>query len=228
PGTMLAGMGPALRTVVSVLAACALVCIGLSIPAAASAPGWAGVPGETSTLPRWHWPATPGRVTAAFIAPAHRYGQGHRGSYLAPAASAEVSAGAAGVVEFAGDVADRGIVTDAHGNGLVSTLEPVSPVVNAGELVALGEVVGIASSGGHSALGAVHLGARLHGEYINPMLLLAGIPRAVLLPCCSAASATAPSPPIGFDQPGGARGVAGRLLSTLLGRVDQEVSFLGG
>ena len=50
--------------------------------------------------------------------------------------------------------------------------------------VAQGDLVGRVDVGGHAAPATVHFGARRDGEYINPMLLLAGVPRAVLLPCC--------------------------------------------
>ena len=74
------------------------------------------------------------------------------------------------------------MITIDHGGGIVSTLEPVEPTVVVGERVARGEVVGMLSVGGHTAAGAMHLGARLDGEYLNPLVLLGAMPRAVLLP----------------------------------------------
>ena len=53
-----------------------------------------------------------------------------------------------------------------------------------GDLVERGGIVGDLAIGGHADVGTLHLGARLHGEYINPLLLLGGVPRAILLPCC--------------------------------------------
>ena len=50
--------------------------------------------------------------------------------------------------------------------------------------MARGEAVGELAFGGHTAPGAVHFGVRYEGEYINPLVLLGGVPRAVLLPCC--------------------------------------------
>lgn len=91
-----------------------------------------------------------------------------------------------GVVAFAGRIVDRGVVTIDHGDGIVSTLEPVEATVVAGERVARGEVVGTLSTGGHTDTGALHLGARLHGEYLNPLVLLGAMPRAVLLPYADA------------------------------------------
>ena len=154
--------------------------------------------GEAST-PRWDWPLpAPHRVATAYEAPAHDYGPGHRGidieapssrgpSSGAPgeSAEAEVTAPDAGTVAFAGSVAGRGVVTIDHGGGLVSTLEPVVPLVAAGDVVARGEAIGTLSTGGHAPPGQLHLGARLDGEYINPLRLLGDLPWAVLLPCCT-------------------------------------------
>ena len=75
-------------------------------------------------------------------------------------------------------------MTIDHGDGLVTTLEPVSSTVAIGDAVAAGDVVGVTDAGGHTPPGAVHFGVRRNGAYINPMLLLGEVPRAVLLPCC--------------------------------------------
>ena len=55
-------------------------------------------------------------------------------------------------------------------------------VVEAGVRVRRGEVVGAVSVGGHAHPGTVHLGARRNGEYLNPLVLLGAMPRAVLVP----------------------------------------------
>lgn len=138
----------------------------------------------SASLSGWQWPVTPVRIVAPFVAPAHEYGPGHRGIDLAAPRGTEVVSPATGVVAFAGDVAGRGVVTIDHGDGLVTTLEPVAPTVAIGVLVERGTVVGAVGAGGHTPEGAVHFGVREHGEYINPMLLLGVIERAVLLPCC--------------------------------------------
>lgn len=148
--------------------------------AAAAAVGGASDPG----LSGWRWPVAPLRVVAPFVAPAHEYGPGHRGIDLAAAFGAPVAAPAPGVVAFVGSVAGRGVVTIDHGDGLVTTLEPVNGSVAIGDAVSAGDVVGTVDAGGHTEAGAVHFGVRRHGAYINPMLLLGEVPRAVLLPCC--------------------------------------------
>lgn len=138
-----------------------------------------------ATREAWGWPvAAPFRVDGPYVAPAHEYGPGHRGVDVLALGATVVRAPAGGIVAFAGSVAGRGIVTIDHGDGLVSTLEPVDPAVEEGIQVDRGEAVGALSVGGHATPGRVHLGARWNGEYVNPLLLLGGVPRAVLLPCC--------------------------------------------
>lgn len=130
----------------------------------------------------WMWPAAgPRTVVAPFRAPAHAYGPGHRGIDLA--ASGELRAPADGLVAFAGTVVDRPLLTIDHGDGVVTTFEPVASELTAGTSVHRGDVIARMSAGGHAPPGALHLGVRWNGAYINPMLLFGGVPRAVLLPC---------------------------------------------
>lgn len=130
----------------------------------------------------WVWPVSPVQIARPYAAPAHEYGPGHRGIDLV--AADEVRAPADGIVAFAGVVVDRGVLTIDHGDGLVTTFEPVVTELHVGDAVDRGVPVAAVSSGGHAGAGTVHFGVRLHGEYINPLLLLGGVPRAVLLPCC--------------------------------------------
>jgi murein DD-endopeptidase MepM/ murein hydrolase activator NlpD len=132
----------------------------------------------------WVWPVQPFRLERPFVAPPHEYGPGHRGIDLTVLGENIVRAPAEGVVAFSGQVAGRGILTIDHGEGLVSTLEPVESTLPAGAPVVAGAEVGTVSTGGHTAPGALHFGVRLDGSYINPLLLLGGVPRAVLLTCC--------------------------------------------
>ncbi|MDQ1076752.1 MULTISPECIES: murein hydrolase activator EnvC [Microbacterium] len=130
----------------------------------------------------WVWPVDEVQLVRRYEAPAHAYGPGHRGVDLA--AGSSVRAPAAGRIAFAGMVAGRPVVTIDHGDGLVTTLEPVTTELAAGDAVSRGSPVGAVVAGGHTAPGIVHFGVRLHGQYINPLRLLGGVPRAVLLPCC--------------------------------------------
>ncbi|GAA1149888.1 M23 family metallopeptidase [Microbacterium oxydans] len=138
-------------------------------------------------VPAWSWPVTgPRSVVAPYRAPAHRYGAGHRGVDLSAAMGTTVSAPADGVVAFRGTVVDRQLITIEHAGGLVSTFEPLRSDLLVGDLVAEGQEIGVVDAGGHTPPGAIHLGVRLDGDYINPMLLFGDVPRAVLLPCCEA------------------------------------------
>ncbi|MFH8250079.1 murein hydrolase activator EnvC family protein [Microbacterium sp. B2969] len=132
----------------------------------------------------WVWPVAPFRLVAPYVQPVHDYAPGHRGIDLESLDGFSVRSPADGVIAFVGDVAGRPVLTIDHGAGLVSTLEPVSSTLTPGTRVLRGEMVGDLSLGGHAASGALHFGVRLDGEYINPLLLLGGVPRAVLLPCC--------------------------------------------
>lgn len=139
-------------------------------------------PGEAS--PRWLSPSGTVTVVSAYRAPADRYAAGHRGIDLARAVDAQVVAPASGVVALVGSIAGRGVLTIDHGEGWVSTIEPIAADVRRGQKVARGEPVGTVARGGHAAEDVLHLGVRLHGEYVNPLLMLDEVPRAVLLPCC--------------------------------------------
>ena len=130
----------------------------------------------------WVWPLEGAAVTRPYVQPAHRYAPGHRGIDLR--GRGEVRSPADGVIAFAGPVAGRPVVTIDHGGGLVTTLEPVVTTLRPGDPVARGAPLGAITSGGHSAPGELHFGVRLDGESINPLLLLGGIPRAILLPGC--------------------------------------------
>ncbi|MDU0346165.1 M23 family metallopeptidase [Microbacterium sp. KSW2-29] len=129
----------------------------------------------------WLWPVTPVRIVRGWEAPARPYGPGHRGIDLA---GAEVRSPADGTVAFVGPVAGRGVLTVDFGGGLVGSVEPVSSDLKVGDRVTRGQRIATVTEGGHTPSGAVHLGVRLDGEYVNPLRLLGGVPRAVLLPCC--------------------------------------------
>jgi murein DD-endopeptidase MepM/ murein hydrolase activator NlpD len=130
----------------------------------------------------WVWPVDGVQLVRRFEAPAHAYGPGHRGVDLGSVAT--VRAPAAGRIAFVGMVAGRSVVTIDHGDGLVTTLEPVFTDLTVGDAVSRGSPVGAVAPEGHTRPGTVHFGVRLDGEYINPLRLLGGVPRAILLPCC--------------------------------------------
>ncbi|MFF4400637.1 peptidoglycan DD-metalloendopeptidase family protein [Streptomyces sp. NPDC001480] len=121
------------------------------------------------------WPVgTRPTVLRGWEPPATVYGRGHRGVDLAAAAAAPVRAVAAGRVSFAGRVAGRGVVSvELAGTGLRTTYEPVTPLVEKGDEVAAGEVVGsVEATGGHCAGGCLHWGLLRGDTYLDPLSLL--------------------------------------------------------
>jgi len=161
-------------------AAHALVLIALLWAAPAGA-----APSEVDR--NWTWPTAGARdIVEPFRAPAHAYGPGHRGIDIVAATGTAVHAPADGVVAYRGVIVDRPLLTIDHGGGIVTTFEPLVSDLLPGTTVHGGDQIGIVGAGGHAPAGAMHVGVRLHGVYINPLLLFGEVERAVLLPCCGA------------------------------------------
>jgi len=130
----------------------------------------------------WSWPVIGGHPLARpYLAPPTPYAAGHRGIDIRAAAGSDVLAPDDGVVHFVGMVVDRPVLSIAQRGGVLSSFEPVTSTLSAGDPVVRGEVVGMLL-GGHCAEPCLHLGARVDGEYLNPQLFLGGVPWSVLLP----------------------------------------------
>lgn len=113
-------------------------------------------------------------VLNPFVAPPNRYGAGHRGVDLGAETGTAVLAGADGVVVYAGQLIDRGVVSIDALAGLRTSYEPVTPAVKAGQRVRAGQLIGLLEPG-HPRCAPVtclHWGARVNGTYVDPMLLL--------------------------------------------------------
>ncbi|MCY7405392.1 MAG: M23 family metallopeptidase [Cryobacterium sp.] len=168
------------------LAACAFIIV-IVVLGAGSASGAAPAgppPGAAPTrADDWRWPLSePHVMIRAFVAPESRYASGHRGIDLAALANDEVFAPHDGVVSFAGHVVDRPVLSIMQPGDVITTVEPVDALVTMGDRVRAGQVIGTVASGGHCPPGCLHLGVRLHGWYVSPLLFLGNLPRAVLLP----------------------------------------------
>ncbi|GER22573.1 hypothetical protein NCCP1664_10700 [Zafaria cholistanensis] len=153
-----------------------------------SGPGGGGSIGDgRRPAGAWSWPVAdrggaPPAVLKAFDPPAHDWLAGHRGADLEAAAGDTVRAPAAGTVAFAGTVVDRPVLTIDHGNGLLSSFEPVDGTPPAGTAVPAGAAVGRVGAGGHCGGRCVHWGLRLEGVYIDPLDTVADRRPSVLLP----------------------------------------------
>jgi len=155
-----------------------LVTGGPSGAAAVLAPGSA-VP---ASAPRWAWPVTPPRVVGAYAAPPTPYAAGHRGIDLAATPELHVTAPSDATVRFVGVVVDRPVLTLDHGGGVLSSYEPLATDLIAGQSVARGSVIGLLASGGHCADSCLHVGVRVDGAYVSPLLFFDRVPPSVLLP----------------------------------------------
>lgn len=161
--------------------------VGSAVPAASADPVPRALPGAAvspSNADEWTWPVAAFRLERAYVAPPHPYGSGHRGIDVRPADGQSIVSPADGIIAFAGVVADRPVVTIDHGQGLITTLEPVTCDLPPGTIIRRGDVIGSLAAGGHADAGTLHIGLRRDGEYVNPLVMLGGVPRAVLLPCC--------------------------------------------
>lgn len=129
-------------------------------------------------------PVSPMRVETLAHLPAQPWLPGHRGVDLQAFPGQTVSASAPGAVSFVGLVVDRPVLTIRHDDGALSTVEPVDSELTVGTRVAAGESIGVVSDvSGHCAPAVcVHWGVRVAGDYIDPLDVLAGYGRVVLLP----------------------------------------------
>lgn len=136
--------------------------------------------GGATYLPRpaassgsWSWPVH-GPLLRGYDPPESPYGAGHRGIDIAVRVGTTVGAPEGAVVAFAGKVGGQLFVTLDHGGGLTSTYSWLaSALVHKGDVVARGQP--IATSGaGHpgSLVSHLHLGVKLAGDYVDPLLYL--------------------------------------------------------
>jgi murein DD-endopeptidase MepM/ murein hydrolase activator NlpD len=131
-----------LRLTLVALAAAGLLL--LPLPAALAIPPEPAAASAADVGPEeWRLPVPAALVTAPFVAPAHAYGPGHRGVDVASGSgSSDVLAAADGTVAFAGPVAGRGVITIDHGDGWVTSVEPVESTVAVGDVVIAGDTWG--------------------------------------------------------------------------------------
>lgn len=140
-------------------------------------------PTEEQPQGLWRSPV-PAAELRPFAAPPTPWGAGHRGVDLGPLSTgATIRAPADGRVSFAGVVVDRPVLSIDHGAGYLSSFEPVEAGLEVGDVVSAGDPVGTLAPGkGHCTALCLHWGVRLHGEYINPLLLTGELEPSVLLP----------------------------------------------
>jgi hypothetical protein len=133
---------------------------------------------------RWTWPVPVGRsaVMHGFAPPDHPWLPGHRGVDLRAQAGARVAAAGPGRVHFAGRIGRMWVVSVLHPDGLLTTYEPVRPLVRRGAWVRRGQPIGLLlRSGSHCGSPCLHWGLRRGTAYLDPLALV-GAARVRLLP----------------------------------------------
>ena len=121
------------------------------------------------------WPLDPvPTVSRPFQPPSRPYGPGHRGADLLASAGQQVLASGDGIVWFAGALADRGVLSIRHPNGLRTTYEPVVATVHPGQLVHRGQPIGTLQPGhaGCPAAACLHWGLLRQRSYLDPLQLV--------------------------------------------------------
>ena len=116
-----------------------------------------------------------------FVAPATPYSAGHRGVDLQALWAGAWLPRPPVSCTSRGCVVDRPVLSIRHPGGVISSYEPVESDLVAGDAVSRGDVIGRVMAG-HCATVCLHLGVRVDGEYVSPMLYLGEVPRSVLLP----------------------------------------------
>lgn len=121
----------------------------------------------------WSWPVH-GPLIRGFDPPESPYGSGHRGIDIAVPIGTVVRAPEAVTVAFAGKVGGHLFVTLDHGGELTSTYSWLtSTMVRKGDAVARGQAFASSGPGHPGAIVAhLHLGVRLGGAYVDPLLYL--------------------------------------------------------
>ncbi len=125
-----------------------------------------------------------GKLRQEFSAPATPWGPGHRGiDFYAPPGT-DLRSPTAGTVTFVGTVGQRRLITVQDSTGRQATLEPACARVKQGVTVTRGQVIGSVCSGTTQyethCNNCAHLGARVNGEYISPLILMGRFQASVL------------------------------------------------
>ncbi|WP_170228575.1 M23 family metallopeptidase [Nesterenkonia populi] len=134
----------------------------------------------------WEPPLRSADIAREFAAPPAPWARGHRGLDLGAPAKAQIRSPADGVVSFSGTVVNRHVLSINHGNGYISSFEPIETDLNDGDPVSQEQPIGHLNTYDdgthHCDSPCLHWGVRHHGQYINPMLLLGPVEPSVLLP----------------------------------------------
>lgn len=121
------------------------------------------------------WPTqNPILVLKPFQQAAHPWLGGHTGIDIFVPDGSLLLAPGYGRIWFAGKVAGREVIT-LEVEGMLISFDAATTTLNTGEVVAKGQIFGI-SVDHHCGNNCLHLGLRVSGNYLNPLLLFQRIP----------------------------------------------------
>lgn len=135
----------------------------------------------------WQAPVKNPSLERHFLQPSSDYSAGHRGVDYLVKQGQEVLAPADGKVRFAGRVVNRGVLTLEHGSTLLSSFEPVCPLLPVGELVERGDVIAKICDEpdyeNHCGVRVcLHFSLRKETGYLSPLVTIGGLSPSRLLP----------------------------------------------
>lgn len=137
---------------------------------------WGPTRPPASTICRggYSWPTGhPVPIVRSFDPPPQKWSAGHRGVDLAYQVGEAIVAPADGTVVYSGEIADVGVISIDHHNGIRSTYQPVSNQLPVGTDVTRGQKIAKLVSGHDND--ALHWGAKISADdYINPLHLIYG------------------------------------------------------
>ena len=127
--------------------------------------------------PSWRIPLEKPFMVRDFVQPASAYAPGHRGIDYQVEPEELVFAPNSGLVSFSGRVVDRTVLSISHGNGLISSMEPVCPAKRLHESVNTGDLVGYVCADqtypSHCAPKlCLHFSIRNQFGYLSPLFVL--------------------------------------------------------
>lgn len=114
------------------------------------------------------------------------YSAGHRGVDYRVAIGQQIFAPADGTIAFAGQVANRKLLTIRHSGDLVSELEPACALSPVGTVVRIGQPIATICNDlpdyvWHCPDACLHFSLRREGRYLSPLALIGGLSPSRLL-----------------------------------------------
>lgn len=140
----------------------------------------------------WILPVAPDKAGLIHLLNPYRqpngdYSAGHRGVDYRVANGQQIFAPADGIIAFAGQVANRKLMTIKHDSELVTEFEPVCTMSPVGTVVRIGQAIATVCNDlpgyvWHCPDTCLHFSLRSNGKYLSPLALIGGLSPSRLQP----------------------------------------------